>query len=111
MTNAPDKKSIESVLRKRLDYSKFLGTSNPRELRAIHACMIRPMSREHLDRAVGCSNAPDLVMRLRAKGLEFPCVKVDDIDRDGMPIRRGVYYFTDKDRKKINLWLSTRRSI
>ena len=111
MKNAPNKKPIESVLKKRLDYNKFLGTNNPRELRAIHACMTRPMPREHLDRAVGCSNAPDLVLRLRAKGLEFPCAIVDDTDRDGMPVRRGVYHFTDQDRNRINRWLSTRRGI
>lgn len=43
--------------------SKFTGTSNPRELRAIHALMIRPMPREHLDKFVGCSNGPDLVRK------------------------------------------------
>lgn len=83
---------------------KFTGTSNPRELRLIHALMTRPMPREHLDKFVGCSNGPDLVFRMRQKGLEIPCIKVPDRDRDGQPIRRGVFSFTDTDRKKIIRW-------
>lgn len=84
--------------------AKFTGTENQRELRAIHALMTRPMPREHLDKFVGCSNGPDLVFRMRQKGLEIPCIKVHDRDRDGLPIRRGVFSFTDADRKKIIRW-------
>lgn len=84
--------------------SKFTGTSNPRELRAIHALMTRPMPREHLDKAVGCSNGPDLVLRLRHKGLEIPCEKITDVDRDGNPIRRGIYRFSTRDRREIGRW-------
>lgn len=89
--------------------AKFTGTSNPRELRAIHALMTRPMPREHLDRAVGCSNGPDLVLRLRNKGLSIRCEKVPDIDRDGKQIMRGVYYLTEAGRRTISRWLSKRK--
>ena len=84
--------------------AKFSGTDNPRELRAIHALMTRSMPREHLDKFVGCSNGPALVSRMRQKGLEIPCIKVPDFDRDGMPVRRGVFSFTEADRKKIIRW-------
>ena len=83
-------------------------TDNPRHLRAIHALQKRPMPREHLDKAAGCSNGPELVAELRRRGLEVPCARVPDLDRDGLPIRRGVYYFTDSDRLKIARWLSSR---
>ena len=88
---------------------RFKGTENPRHLRAIRALMTRPMPREHLDRAVGCSNAPELVAELRRRGLAAPCEKVSDIDRDGLPIKRGVYYFTEHDRLIVNRWLASRR--
>jgi len=89
--------------------AKFAGTDNPRHLRAIHALNTRPMPREHLDRAVGCSNGPDLVAELRRRGLEVPCQRVSDTDRDGMPILRGVYHFTEKDRRKLAMWQRLRQ--
>ena len=91
-----------------LDSRKF-STDNPRHLRAIHALDTRPMPREHLDSAAGCSNSPELVAELRRRGLEIPCQRVADLDRDGLPIRRGVYYFTEGDRRTIRRWLATRQ--
>ncbi len=88
--------------------SKFAGTDNPRHLRAIQALQRSPMPREHLDKAAGCSNGPELIAELRRRGLEVPCARIPDLDRDGLPIRRGVYYFTDSDRLKIARWLSSR---
>ena len=90
--------------------SKFTGTDNPRELRVIHFLLNRPMPRKQFDRSVGCSNGPDLVFRMRQKGLEIPCIKIDAIDRDGKPCRPGVFYLTDSDRKKINRWLTSRQN-
>ena len=91
------------------DTSKFIGTTNPRELRAIHFLMIRPMPREQLDKAVGCANSPDLIFRLRQKGLEIPCIKIKAIDRDGLPCRPGVFYLPESDRKKIIRWNGSSR--
>ena len=91
-----------------LDSRKF-STDNPRHLRAIHALDTRPMPREHLDSAAGCSNSPELVAELRRRGLEIPCQRVADLDRDGLPIRRGVYYFTEGDRRTIRRWLAKRQ--
>ena len=89
--------------------SKFAGTENPRHLRAIHALLTRPMPREHLDRAAGCSNAPELVAELRRRGLELPCDRVPDTDRDWRPVKRGVYHFIQSDRKKIIRWMASRQ--
>ena len=110
MENARTQKAGTSAMNKRHSTTgKFSGTDNPRELRAIHALMRRPMPREHLDREVGCSNGPDLISNLRAKGLEIPCTRVPDLDRDGLPIRRGVYSLVPSDARKLNVWLSSRQ--
>jgi hypothetical protein len=87
---------------------QFKGTENPRELRAIAALMRRPMPREHIDGAAGCSNGPALVSNLRSQGLDIPCDRVPVIDRDGFAVLRGVYHLTLADRLKINRWLSRR---
>ena len=87
---------------------KFAGTDNLRHLRAIHALMTRPQRREHLDALAGCSNTPELIAELRRRGLGVPCDRVPDIDRDGLPIRRGVYHLLKSDRRKLNAWLHQR---
>ena len=91
--------------------SSTFHTENPRYCRALHALMKRPMPREHLDREAGCSNGPELVASLRRRGLDIPCQLVEDTDRDGMAIKRGVYFLTEKDRRAINRWLSARRPV
>lgn len=88
--------------------SKFTGTSNPRELRLIHTLLRGPTRRETLDREVGCSNAPDLIHRVRKKGLEIPCERVEITDRDGQMCRPGIYYFTPRDRRIVSAWLERR---
>lgn len=88
--------------------AKFIGTDNPRHLRAIALLMQRPAKREELDNRAGCSNSPELVAELRRRGLAVPCERDPDRDRDGEPIRRGVYFFTAGDRRKLNGWLASR---
>ena len=103
MKNAPDRKAIESALEQREFY-----TDNPRHQRALALLLQRPVKREELDRAAGCSNAPELVAELRRRGLELPCERVDAIDRDGRPCRPGVYHLTADDRRKVRAWLCAR---
>lgn len=74
--------------------------SNPRELRLLSALLYLDLSRERLDRVVGCSNGPDLVMRLRNReGLELPCPRQKGSDRDGNPVKYGVYRPTPEDKR------------
>ncbi|CAM2180418.1 hypothetical protein PSAC2689_30538 [Paraburkholderia sacchari] len=89
-------------------HRKFLGVTSPRHLRALAALQRRAMPREELDYVAGCSNGPELVANLRAKGLAVPCVKVPCIDRDGREVKRGVYSLSASDRRKINRWLRDR---
>ena len=86
----------------------FVGTDNPRALRAIMALITSPRSREALDRIAGCSNGPDLIAEIRRKGLQVPCKRTPCIDRDGLEVKRGIYYLTDKDRRLVRAWLRRR---
>jgi len=88
--------------------TRFSGTDNLRQLRAIAALLRRPQPRESLDHEVGCSNGPELIAELRRRGLDAPCERIDFIDRDGKPCRPGVYSFTIADRRKIYAWMGER---
>jgi hypothetical protein len=84
--------------------AKFAGTKNPRYLRVLHALVIRARRREEIDRIAGASNGPQLIANLRACGLAIPCRLVPGIDRDGNPVRSGVYSLDAADRRKIAAW-------
>lgn len=84
---------------------QFAGTSNPRQLRAIHGLLQRPISRHDLDGLAGVTNAPELVAQLRRRGLELPCERIDFTDRDGIKCRPGVYRLSEADRRAITSWL------
>lgn len=64
----------------------------PREWRAYQALSRGPVWREDLDRAAGSTNSPDVVMRLRGKGLNIWCERVKRLDRDGNTCRPGRYH-------------------
>jgi hypothetical protein len=84
--------------------TKFIGTDNPRYLRVLHSLELRARSREEIDKIAGASNGPQLVANLRGCGLTIPCHLVPGIDRDGNPIRFGVYSLDATDRRKILAW-------
>lgn len=86
----------------------FLGTENPRHLRAIMALLVRPRPREDIDRIAGCSNGPALMSDLRKLGLKAPCPRTPCIDRDGFEVKRGIYFFDDHDKRLIRAWLKRR---
>lgn len=87
---------------------RFDGVDSPRALRALHALLVSPRPREAIDRIAGCSNGPDLVADLRARGLDVPCERTPIIDRDGHEVRRGVYALTNRDRARVRAWLRER---
>lgn len=114
MKNARPQTSEASALDKRNlttgqdPKAKFSGTNNPRHLRVLHALLRRSMPREQVDKEAGCSNGPELIAELRRRGLNTPCAKIPVIDRDGREVRRGVYFLTHFDRRKIRAWISKR---
>lgn len=76
-------------------------TNNPREARLLKALSrCSGLKRELLDQAIGASNSPDVVFRLRKYGWELPCELVRVIDRDGIERRAGFYRFSDADRAR-----------
>lgn len=91
--------------------TKFTGTDNPRHLRVIYSLEIRPRKREKIDRIAGASNGPELIAELRRRGLDIPCHKAPAIDRDGLPVKYGVYSLTDDDRRKLKLWTKKRKEV
>jgi len=94
----------DSEHRKSTAATTFCGTDNPRHLRVIQAVSVRPVPREELDRVAGCSNGPQLVSDLRGLGLEMPCTRTKQIDRDLFACFPGVYHLTQTDRRKLTAW-------
>jgi hypothetical protein len=74
----------------------------------IHSLMLRARKREEIDHIAGASNGPELIAELRRRGLRAKCSRTPGIDRDGRPVKFGVYHLDDADRRAINAWLRVR---
>ncbi len=115
MRKAPEPTKVQGAFqnqdqqRDSIKPARFLGTDNPRHLRAIAALLARPLPRENLDSVAGASNSPELVAELRRRGLEVPCERIHFIDRDGRDCRPGVYHLSDADRRKVHQWQAKRQ--
>lgn len=110
MRNAPATNGNESA-NGQAHFSPFTGTSNPRQIRALARLIKGPVTREELDKAVGCSNGPALVSELRALGLEAPCDRFKTKDRDGRTCLPGRYILTDADKRKVREWMRKRGAL
>ncbi|MET0014473.1 MAG: hypothetical protein ABW088_12550 [Sedimenticola sp.] len=84
--------------------STIKPTLSPRESRCVHALIKGPHMRENLDRAIGSSNSPDVVFRLRNKGIGIHCEKIPATDRDGNPCYPGRYSLTPDGRETLQQW-------
>ncbi len=76
----------------------------PRQGRALAALMRDPLSRKDLDKIAGVTNGPDLIAKMRRRGLDIPCTMVPTRDRDWRPCKFGVYHLTQADREVIAGW-------
>ncbi len=85
----------------------FVGTNNPRRIRALIALVYRDcVSREDLDRLAGCTNSPDLVAQLKKRcGLDIQMREVHTKDRDGRSTWFGVYSLAIEDKYRVRQWL------
>lgn len=90
----------------------FLGSENPRALRVLAALLVRPRSREEIDKVAGASNGPALIQDLRELGLPkrtcLPCERTPCYDRDGEVVHRGIYFLTPAGRRRVQAWLRER---
>ena len=86
----------------------FTGTCNPRHLRVIQSLLMRPRRREEIDRIAGASNGPELMAELRRRGLHARCQRTPGIDRDGYPVKFGIYEFDEEDRRAVYAWVRKR---
>lgn len=76
-----------------------LPVRNPRERRLLLRLQSGPCDREVLDGAIGATNTPDVVFRLRSRGFALPCERIEGTDRDGCKVRWGRYSLTAGDRE------------
>lgn len=76
----------------------------PRERRLISAIATGWCSRENCDRAVGTTNSPDYVMRLRKRlgGDAIQLRMVHGTDRDGRPCRWGEYKLSPEGLQRLH---------
>jgi len=81
--------------------AKFDGPHNPREARFLQTILHRHITREEADAVAGASNSPELVNKLRERGLSLPCYRVGAYDRDALWTWRGLYGATEADKKAI----------
>lgn len=51
----------------------------------------RWIRRQEIDQIAGKSNGPDVIMKLRRKGLSIFCSRQQALDRDGQPCHPGRY--------------------
>jgi len=72
--------------------------TSPRERRLLAALLDGPLSREALDKRIGASNSPDVVFRLRAKGFDIKCKRIEATDRDGLACHFGMYSLLPESR-------------
>ncbi|WP_343636851.1 hypothetical protein [Roseateles sp.] len=87
----------------------FLGPKSPRQERVLAALMTgAPLTNAHVRRIAGAANGPDVVAKLRARGLsaanELITEFVDVTDVDGEVARIGRWRLTDRGQAKVAAW-------
>jgi len=87
----------------------FIGAATPRQMRALGELLLRPVWREELDGIAGASNGPDVVMKLRKRGLPkgscLVCEMRERVDRDGRTVECGIYSLTVEGRRRVLDWM------
>ena len=92
----------------------FLGPTSPRQERVLMALMTgAPLTNAHVRRIAGAANGPDVVAKLRARGLsaahELVTEFVDVTDVDGEVARIGRWRLTEIGLAKVAAWLAQRQ--
>lgn len=71
---------------------------SPRQYRALQELISGPRSVRQLFDSVGCNGVPQLVARLRGKGLQIDLDERKSTDRDGRAVTYCVYLLHDDYR-------------
>lgn len=93
------------------DGTPFLGPNSPRQERVLSALMTgTPLTNAHVRRIAGAANGPDLIQKLRSRGLrasdELTTEFVEVVDADGESARIGRWRLTDRGRAKVAAWMA-----
>ena len=84
----------------------------PRQQRALAPLWAGPKLCEVIDWSTGCSNGPQLIKDLLAKGIEIRCDLIESLDRDGTSCKPSRYELTNRGREKLDClgWASGERT-
>lgn len=93
----------------------FLGPRGPRQERVLAALMTGvSMTNAHVRAVAHAANGPDVVAKLRARGLsasdDLITEYVDVVDADGKTARIGRWTLTDTGRAKVSAWMSQQQA-
>jgi hypothetical protein len=83
---------------------------SPRMRRALRAMALNfeGVKRERMDALVGCSNSPDVIMRLKNDyRINVTKETIYCRDRDGCPSHFAVYSLPPQERMKVQAWMAT----
>lgn len=81
---------------------------NPRQRRVLNALLERAITREQADKIARASNSPDIVFRLRCKGVPIQTTIIRCADADGRPSHYGRYWLRQDDKPAIRAMLEVR---
>jgi hypothetical protein len=70
------------------------------EREVLRALLAGPKFREEVDRIAEVSNGPDVVLALRAGGVEIDCERIAVVNRHGRTVRPGRYALTTAGRTR-----------
>ena len=89
----------------------FLGPKSPRQERVLAALMKgASLTNADVRRIAGSANGPDIVMKLRARGLsamgDLITEHYEVIDADGEVARIGRWRLTDRGQAKVAAWMA-----
>ncbi len=72
-----------------------------RQRRVLEALLRGSVTREALDRIAGSSNSPDIIFRIRQKGVTVICERYPAKDRDGEPCKPGRYILCKSSEQRV----------
>lgn len=72
---------------------------SPRQYRALQELMKGPRSVRQLFNSTGANGVPQLIVTLKAKGLQIETCEHIGKDRDGRPTRYAVYVLSEDSRR------------